>query len=223
MRIDKYLANLWIVPRRQIKKLLKTGEVLLNNEIVSSPQLKIKEWDILIIHGQKIPVKFAVHLLIHKPAGVVSSNIDEWPYVSYKDLLQDCPYSELVEIAGRLDVDTEGLLFCSSDGKVIHNIIHPHKKVEKEYYVEVIEILTDKMIQTLESGVKLPGGSLSRPAKATKITDTSLILTITEGKFHQVKHMLQGVWNQVTYLRRDRIWAWKLDGLKKWEWKYIEI
>ena len=129
----------------------------MNNEIVSSPQVKIKESDILHIYGDIIPVKFAVHLLLHKSAGYVSSNIDEGPYSSYKDLLQKCPYSEIVEIAGRLDVDTEGLLFCSSDGRVIHNIIHPHKKVEKEYYVEVEKTLTQKMINALESGIKLPG------------------------------------------------------------------
>lgn len=223
MRIDKYLANLWIVPRRQIKKLLKTWEVLLDDEIVSSPQVKIKEWDVLNIHGEEIIVKFSVHLLIHKPSGYVSSNIDEWPYSSYKDLIQNCPYGELVEIAGRLDVDTEGLLFCSSDGKLIHDIIHPHKKVEKEYYVEVESVLTKKMLQVLESGVELPSGALSRPAKAKKITDTSLQLTITEGKFHQVKNMLQWVWNKVSYLRRDRIWEWTLKWIQKWAWKYLEI
>ena len=223
MRIDKYLAALGIVPRRQIKKLLKTWEVLLNNKTVASPQIKIAEWDIIQVYDEIIPVKFSVHVLLHKPAGYVSSNVDEWPYTSYKDLLADCPYSELVEIAGRLDVDTEWLLLCSSDGQVIHNIIHPHKKVEKEYYVHTAVPITSKMLQTLESGVTLPDGKLSRPAKAKKITNTSLVLTITEGKFHQVKNMLKWVGNEVTYLRRDRIWDWKLDGLGKWEWKYVEI
>lgn len=223
MRIDKYLAALGIVPRRQIKKLLKTWEVLLNSTIVASPQIKIKEWDIIQVCEDKIPVKFAVHLLIHKPANYVSSNIDEWPYASYKDLIHDCPYSELVEIAGRLDVDTEGLLFCSSDGKIIHNIIHPHKKVEKEYYVEVAVPLTTYMIKDLASWVKLPWWAISKPAKVVKISNLSLQLTITEGKFHQVKNMLEWVGNKVTYLRRDRIWTWTLKWLEKGKWKYVEV
>ena len=222
MRIDKYLANLGVVPRRQIKKLLKTGEVLLNGTWVASPQTKIKEGDTITIYEESIEVKFTVHILIHKPAWVISSNVDEWPYPSYKDLLEDCPYSYLVEIAGRLDADTEGLLFCSSDGKVIHNIIHPHKKVEKEYYVETLEPLTQKMLRNLETWV-LIDGKKTRPATATKITDTSFQLTITEGKFHQVKRMLQAVENEVTYLRRDRIGSWTLEGIEKWKWKYIEI
>lgn len=222
MRIDKYLANLGIVPRRQIKKLLKTWEVLLNNELVSSSQLQIKEGDMIQVYDTQIPVKFAVHILIHKPAWYISSNVDEGPYPSYNDLLDDFPYAELVEIAGRLDVDTEGLLFCSSDGKVIHNIIHPHKKVEKEYYVETELAITDKMIHTLETWVDLDGKK-TLPAVVTKISETSLRLVITEGKFHQVKRMLKAVHNEVTYLRRDRIGEWTLEGIEKWAWKYVEL
>ncbi len=223
MRIDKYLAALGIVPRRQIKKLLKTWEVLLNDKLVSSPQIKIKEWDTIKVYDDIIPVKFVVHLLLHKPAGYVSSNVDEWPYSSYKDLLQDCPYSELVEIAGRLDVDTEWLLLCSSDGRVIHNIIHPHKKVEKQYYIQTESPITPAMLTALEQGVPLSDWSITRPATATKINNTSMSLTITEWKFHQVKRMLEAVNNKVIYLRRDRIWGWKLEGIEKGEWKYVEI
>jgi len=222
MRIDKYLANLGIVPRRQIKKLLKTWEVLLNSELVQSPQIKIKEGDIIMIHDQELPVKFDIHLLLHKPAGYISSNLDEGDYSSYKDLLDDCPYGELLEIAGRLDVDTEWLLFCSSNGKIIHNIIHPHKKVEKEYYVKTTRPITDAMINNLEKWVNLDG-KMTLPAKAVKLTETSLQLTITEGKFHQVKRMLEIVHNKVAYLRRDRIWEWKLKGIEKGKWVYVDM
>lgn len=169
MRLDKYLSHLGVIPRRQTKKLLKTGEVLVNGEKTTSPETKISENDTLTIYGEELPVKFTVHLLIHKPAGYISSNIDEGGHPSYKDLIADCPYSELVEIAGRLDVDTEGLLFCSSDGKVIHNIIHPHKKVEKQYYVETAEPITGTMIHKLEKGVTLEDFSIAKPAKVQKL------------------------------------------------------
>ncbi len=222
MRIDKYLANLGIVPRRQIKKLLKTWGVLLNNELVNSAQTKIKEWDMILLHGDEIPVKFTVHILLHKPTWYISSNLDEGEYTSYKDLLDNCPYGELLEIAGRLDVDTEWLLFCSSDGKVIHDIIHPHKKVEKEYYVETTGAITETMIKKLEEWVDL-NGKTTLPAKAKKLTEHSLQLTIVEGKYHQVKRMLAAVNNKVAYLRRDRIDEWTLEGIEKGEWKYIEL
>lgn len=222
MRLDKYLAQMWVIPRRKTKLLLKTWEVLLNGSIANSPQIKIKEGDILSVYGEEIKVRFTIHILIHKPQWYISSNVDEWPHKSYKDLIYDCPYSELVEIAGRLDVDTEGLLFCSSDGKVIHNIIHPHKKVEKEYFVRTRDTITEKMLQTLRSGVTLEDFSKARPALAEKLSDNELLLTITEGKFHQVKRMLTWVGNEVIYLRRNRIWDWTLDGLEIGQWRYID-
>lgn len=223
MRLDKYLWNLWVVPRRQIKRLLKTWEVLLNWEVVDSPQIKIKEWDILSIYQDIIPVKFDIHILLHKSAWYVSSNVDEWEYVSYKELLMDCPYGELVEIAGRLDTDTEGLLLCSSNGKLVHNIIHPHKKVEKEYYVRAAKFISDKDIGLLERGVTIAWGHYTAPAKVSRIGKKEIQLTITEGKYHQVKLMLAAIWNEVVYLRRDRIWPYVLWDLELGKRKYTEI
>ena len=226
MRLDKYLWNLWIIARRQTKRFLKSGEVLINGVIETSPQTHIHEWDTLMVWAENIPVKFDIHLLIHKPQWYISSNVDEWPYRSYKDLLDDCPYAELVEIAGRLDVDTEGLLFCSSDGKLIHNIIHPHKKIEKEYFVRTKLPLTQQMLDTLRSWVTLEDFSKAKPAIAEQISDhgdNELRLTITEWKYHQVKRMLKGVGNEVTYLRRDRIGEWTLEGIEMGGWKYVEV
>jgi len=195
----------------------------LNNTQVDSPQIKIKEWDILSIYEDEIEVKFDIYILLHKVAGYVSSNVDEWEYLSYKELLMDCPYGELVEIAGRLDTDTEGLLFCSSDGKMIHNIIHPHKKVEKEYYVRADKFISDKDIRLLERGVTITWWHETAPAKITRIGKKEIQLTITEWKFHQVKLMLEAIWNSVKYLRRDRIGPRELWDLPKGKWKYIDI
>ena len=91
----------------KIKKLLKSGEVLLNTQQVDKADTKIIEGDLLTIYGEDLEVKFLVTLLLHKPQGYISSDIDEGQYHSYKDLLDDCPYSELVHVAGRLDTDTE--------------------------------------------------------------------------------------------------------------------
>lgn len=222
MRLDKYLSMLWVIPRRKTKKILKSWVIKINGQSIESPQYKIKEGDTLEILDESFKVKFNVSLLLHKPAWYISSNIDEWWYPSYKDLLHDCPYSELVEIWGRLDVDTEWLLFCSSDGKKIHNIIHPHKKVEKEYYVETKEAITHQMIKELEEWVTLNDGKKALPAKVDKKSEKSLQLIITEGKFHQVKRMLKWVNNEVIYLRRDRIWDRTLSDLEKGKRKYIE-
>ena len=221
MRLDKYLSNLGMVPRRQIKKLLKWWEVLLNREQVDKPNITIKEGDILTIYDQEIEVRFLLTLLLHKPQWYISSDIDEGEYSSYNDLLHDCPYSELVHVAGRLDADTEGLLLCTSDGKLTSCIVHPEKNIEKEYFVRTALPINDRMISMLETGVTLEWNTLARPGKVKKISENEISLIITEGKYHQVKRMLRAVGNEVVYLRRDRIGDWNLGALKLGEWKYI--
>ncbi len=137
-------------------------------------------------------------------------------------LLQDCPYAKMLHVAGRLDRDTEGLVFCTNDGNFTHEIISPKKKEEKEYYVELALPISDEDIQKLETGVTLDEGYVTMPAKAKRVSENIILLTIHEGKYHQVKRMAEAVNNSVTYLRRERIGEWTLEGLEKGRWKYLE-
>lgn len=222
MRLDKYLANMWVVPRRQIKRLLKTWAVLLDWEIVGSPALKINAWQVLTIYDQEIEVKFLVTILLHKPAWYISSDVDEGEYSSYNDLIYECPYSQLMHVAGRLDVDTEWLLLCTSDGKLTQSIVHPKNNCEKEYFVRTALPVNERMIEMLEAWVMMDGYKQALPWKVTLHTENEMSLVITEGKFHQVKRMLRAVGNEVVYLRRDRIGEWTLWDLQVGEWMYIE-
>lgn len=137
--------------------------------------------------------------------------------------MQDCPYVNLLHVAGRLDVDAEGLLLLSNDGEFIHQVISPKWEKEKEYEVWLERSISAEECEQLRKGVVLDDGYLTKLAKVEKVEDKKILLTITEGKFHQVKRMLQAVENKVIYLKRLRIGEWTLKGLEKGEWRLIKI
>ncbi len=222
VRLDKYLANLWLVSRRSADKIFKSTEILINGEKATKSDTKIQYGDVITFGGIEIDVLESVHVILYKPAWYISSDEDENKYLSYRNLLQDCPYVEMLHVAGRLDHDTEWLLIASTDGTFIHQVISPKLNKEKEYEVHLGRNISDKDLGELAKGVILDDGYKTLPAKVQKLEPKKILLTITEGKYHQVKRMLEAVDNQVVYLKRLRVGEWTLDGLEKWEWKYIE-
>jgi 16S rRNA pseudouridine516 synthase len=223
VRLDKYLSQLWLVSRRSVWKIVSSWTVLVNGEEVYKSDLKIQYGDTVTFWWIDIEVKEFVYLLLNKPSWYVCSDIDEWWHASYQHLLKDCPYGKMMHVAGRLDFDTEWLVLCSNDGQFTHQIISPKKHLEKEYYVRTRDEIHDKTISELEKWVMLEDGYVTMPAKAVKDGSHSLKLIIVEGKFHQVKRMLEAVWNEVIYLRRDRIGEWRIDGIELGKWKYINV
>ena len=221
-RLDRYLANLGLVSRRECNAVCKEWVIRVNGEVV-------KKSDFRLLWGGKIQVRDVeveffeeVYVILYKTAGYISSDEDEFGYPSYKNQMLDCPYVELLHVAWRLDVDTEGLLLLSSDGQFIHQVISPKREKEKEYEVWLDSVISDEDCNNLESWVVLDDGYLTKPAKVQKIKDKKILLTITEWKYHQVKRMLEAVGNKVVYLKRIRIGKWNLDGLKPGEWKMIK-
>jgi len=223
VRLDKYLAMLWLVSRRDAAKVVKAGAVLVDGKEAEKSDMKITEWQIIAFHGQEIEVREHIYILLHKPAGYVCSELDEGGHHSYKMLLQNCPYAPMLHVAGRLDWDTEGLVFCTSDGNFTHGIISPKKKEEKQYYVELALPLSGENISLLEAGIELDDGYTTMPAQVERVAENIILLTIHEWKYHQVKRMAEAVDNEVTYLRRERIGERTLEGLQKGERKYISI
>ena len=159
----------------------------------------------------------------YNDSNYISSDEDEFWYPSYKKQMLDCPYVNLLHVAGRLDVDTEGLLLLSNDGQFIHQVISPKWDKEKEYEVWLEKEVAIDECKQLEEWVVLDDGYKTKPAKVEKIEDKKILLTITEGKYHQVKRMLEAINNKVIYLKRLRIGDWTLEGLNPWEWKLVEI
>lgn len=222
-RLDKYLANLGLVSRRECNPVCKEWVIRVNGEVVQKPDFRLLWGEKIQVRGLEIEFFEEVYAILYKTAGYISSDEDEFGYPSYKNQMLDCPYVELLHVAWRLDVDTEGLLLLSSDGQFIHQVISPKREKEKEYEVWLESAISDQDCNKIESWVVLDDGYLTKPAKVQKIEDKKILLTITEGKYHQVKRMLESVGNKVVYLKRLRIGEWNLDGLKPGEWKMISI
>ena len=184
LRLDKFLCDVKVGSRSQVKEYLKKGMVKVNGEVVKRPEFKVDE--------KKDGISF-------QGKGVVSATRDACRTVT--DLLKDTGYDDLFPV-GRLDKDTEGLLLMTNDGNLAHNLLSPKKHVEKKYYVELERTLGEEDRKALETGVDIGEERLTFPAKVEQITETSIFLIITEGKYHQVKRMMQAVENEVVYLKR---------------------
>ena len=221
IRLDKYLANLWLVSRRNVGKYI--NKILLNWNPVKKSDIKINFWDIITYEWFDIEVKEKIYIIINKPKWYISSNYDEFWYISYRELLKDCPYENLMNVAGRLDQDTEWLLLVSNDWDFIHKIISPKWKEEKEYFVELESPIDKNQIDQLKEWVVLDDWYKTLPSVASIINQNTIKLIITEWKFHQVKRMMESIGNKVIYLRRDRIWQYNIEGLELWKWKYINL
>lgn len=210
LRLDKILCDMNIGSRSQVKTYIKQGFVTLNGEVVTRPEIKVDEHqDVITFKGEVYHYKKYVYYMLHKPQGVVSAT-DDNTCMTVTDLLKDTGYNNLFPV-GRLDKDTEGLLLMTNDGELAHNLLSPKKHVNKVYYVELEKTLTEESLLLLEHGVDIGEERLTLPSTIKRLTDKSLYLTITEGKYHQVKRMMRAVDNTVTYLKRISIGSLQLD------------
>lgn len=224
MRLDKFLSNLKYGSRTDIKKLCKQKVVKVNDIIITNSDYNVNlDNDIVKVYEKEVFYKENITLMMNKPAGYICSTVDEL-YPSLLKLLDE-KYSRLnFSFAGRLDQDTEGLVILSTDGKLIHKITSPNKDVYKTYYVKTLKKIRNENV--LENEIKLLDGNgeeyTTKEAKIAKISDFELFVSIKEGKFHQVKRMLNYIDNEVVYLKRIKIGKLELpESLELGE--YIEI
>ncbi len=209
MRIDKFLADNSIGTRKEIKAIVKAGRITVNGERAGDPGMHIDpEKDIISLDGSVIEYERFHYYMLNKPAGTVSST-REGASVTVVELLAAENVKNLSPV-GRLDKDTEGLLILTDDGALLHDLISPSKHVGKEYLVHTEKPLSDSDIRTLEGGVDIGDDKPTLPAHAVTRED-GLHLTIYEGRFHQVKRMLEAVGNKVLYLKRLRMGDLTLD------------
>lgn len=220
MRIDKYLSNLWIASRKDVNKLFKENKVYLNDIICKKSDEKLNFWDTIKIDWNEIIYKENIYVILNKPADYVSSNIDESRYKSYKHLLNNCPYKDIIEIVWRLDVDTTWLLLLTNNWKLIHRLIHPKKDIFKTYYIESLHDISKQDLEKLENWLQIDD-FITKKAIANKISEKKLELSISEWKFHQVKKMLQAINNEVIKLHRISIGEIKIGDLNEWNWRYL--
>lgn len=223
IRLDKFLCDLGVGTRSEVKTLIKKGRVTVDGKAVSRSDIKIDESGAAVcLDGQRLEWAGTVYYLLHKPAGVVTATQDARE-VTVLDLMTDAPGSDLFPV-GRLDKDTEGLLLVTNDGNLAHRLLSPKKHVDKTYLVLTSGVVTEEMCRLLEQGVDIGDEKPTLPAKAKKLPDeeNGVLLTIQEGRFHQVKRMLQAVGNEVVYLRRISMGPLMLeDSLEKGTWRAL--
>ncbi|HOA32267.1 MAG TPA: pseudouridine synthase [Clostridia bacterium] len=212
-RLDKILSTMGFGSRKQVKELVKNGCVTVDGEVVKDSSMHI-DTDIQELHvnGEKIEYKEFVYIMMNKPRGVISATEDEFGHETVIDLLDDGYKGYNLSCAGRLDIDTEGLMIITNDGQLVHRIISPKKQVVKKYYCVLDYIITDKDINEFEKGIVLADAYKCLPARLEKISDKEAFVYITEGKFHQVKRMFYARRNNVRYLKRVQIGNLELDS-----------
>lgn len=210
IRLDKFLCEMEIGTRSQVKDMVKKGMVSVNGEVVKKADYKFDETAATVsVNGKEISYQKYYYYMLNKPQGVVSATTDNHDK-TVLDILKDVPGKDLFPV-GRLDKDTEGLLLITNDGELSHNLLSPKKHVDKTYLVETKENITEEMVLQLKEGVDIGEEKLTLPAKVNVLEDKKLELTIMEGKFHQVKRMLKAVDNEVIYLKRLSMGSLRLD------------
>ena len=220
MRLDKFICKSTELTRNEAKKVLKSGEVRVNGEVAKNAAMQVHENNTITIDGQELTARGSRYYILHKVVDSICSNVDE-VYPSVLHFIEVDKAFDL-HIAGRLDADTTGLVLITDDGRWSHNIISPKKQCEKVYRVWIRNPLKDDTAEKFTAGVQLQGeDSLTRPAKLEKIDEQEVLLTITEGKYHQVKRMFAAVGNKVVGLHREQIGPIKLADLPLGEWRYL--
>lgn len=214
MRLDRFLCDMQLGTRSQVKESIRKGLVSVNGILAREPDIKLDEQkDIVSYMGRTLTYQTLFYYMLHKPAGVVTATRDRRER-TVMDLMNGACGKGLAPV-GRLDKDTEGLLLITNDGELAHRLLAPGKHVEKTYYVECRGVLTADRISILEKGVDIGDGERTLPARVRRISqsDSSYVmeLTITEGRFHQVKRMVQAIGGSVTYLKRLSMGALSLD------------
>lgn len=204
MRLDKYLADMGIGTRTEVKKLIRQGKIAVDDVIIKLPEAKIDtEKSKVTCNGKPVAYEAFEYYMLNKPAGVVSATMDAKDKTVI-DLIETKKRKDLFPV-GRLDKDTEGLLLITNDGELAHRLLSPKKHVDKVYYAKVEGIVTEEDQKKFAEGVSLGEGETAKPAKLEILVSdeiSEIRLTIQEGKFHQVKRMFESVGKKVVYLKR---------------------
>ena len=221
MRLDKFLANSGVGTRSEVKRLIKDKRVKVNGEIVRSDSFNVDEnKDIVLFDDLEVKYKEFYYILLNKPQGYVSAVVDN-VYPPVTDLLPEYAFAKLFPV-GRLDVDTTGALLLTNDGELAHKLISPKYHVDKVYEVEVDRKISENLIEFFKQGIELDG-ELTLPAELEIIDDVHALLTLHQGKFHQVKRMFKKFDYDVIKLNRKAFAFLRVDDLKIGEHRELTL
>lgn len=214
VRLDKYISQALGVTRQEAKQLIKKGAFSQSEMILKKADEKIDpDMSPILYQGRPIVYQEYVYYMLNKPQNVVSATMDNL-HKTVIELINDSIHKDLFPV-GRLDIDTEGLLLITNDGELGHRITSPAKHVDKVYYVKVTGELSEETIQRFKEGLDIGEKNLTKPAKLeivfTSPKESEAKVTISEGKFHQVKRMFLSCGHEVTYLKRIKMGTLALD------------
>lgn len=224
IRLDKFLSEMGVGTRSEVKKILKARQVTVNDAVVIKPETKVDpESDIVYYKDRRICYQKYEYYIFNKPAGCVSATEDNF-HKTVMDYITDTVHDDLFPV-GRLDIDTEGLLIITNDGAMAHELLSPSKHVAKTYYAKIDGMVTEKDVNCFKEGVDIGEAKLTKPGELVILESKpiSIIeLTITEGKFHQVKRMFEAVDKKVIYLKRISMGGLRLPAdLKPGEYRAL--
>ena len=215
IRLDKYLVEMGLGTRSQIKDAAKKGRIQVDGTVEKKTERKIDpNKETVTFDGRTISYVEMEYYMLNKPQGVVSATEDNL-YRTVVDLIEDKHRSDLFPV-GRLDIDTEGLLLITNDGDLAHRLLSPKHHVDKQYYAHVTGELPKDAVEQFEQGIQLKDGTPTMPAVLQILEPVekgvnAVVLTIYEGKFHQVKRMFEALECKVVYLKRLSMGSLKLD------------
>lgn len=222
MRIDKFISQQTGWSRSQATKVLKSGRVIVNDKVIKSGAQKVLAEDCILLDDEQLLwLEAGQYIMLHKPAGYLCSHdASEYPIV-YS--LFEHPQASTLHSVGRLDVDTTGLLLLTDDGQWSHRITSPKHQCEKTYLVGLSDPVEDFYVEQLEKGIMLRGEKTATlPAKLEIVDDYQVNLTISEGRYHQVKRMFAALGNRVEWLHRWKIGNIVLDeSLEEGEYRSL--
>ncbi len=222
-RLDKILANAMVGSRKEVVKLIRSGVVSVDGTTVTDPAFKVDPDHATIqTNGVSICYREHYHLMMNKPQGYICAT-EDFKEKTVLDLLSDdeVPKNKIFP-AGRLDKDTEGFVFLTTDGKLAHRVTGPKNHVNKKYLVQVDKPIKSEWIADFKAGIVIDDGYQCKPGFLEIISEFQCHLTIFEGKFHQVKRMFEALGTTVTYLKRVQIGSLLLDdSLELGEYKEL--
>ena len=217
MRLNAFLARAGVASRRRADELIKAGRVTVNGE-PGQLNAVVGARDRVEVDGREVERQRLRYVLLHKPAGVVTTARDPQGRPTVVELVPDEPR---VVPVGRLDADTTGALMLTNDGQLAHRLAHPRYGVEKTYVAEVEGDPGDDALQQLRDGIELDDGPTA-PARARRLGRGRVELVLHEGRKHQVKRMLAAVGHPVTHLHRSAYAGMTLEGLEPGDCRELE-
>jgi len=221
MRLDKFVCDCTGLTRSQAGKLIRQGEVSVNGVLCKQPAQQLKETDQVMLDGEPLELTGPRYIMLHKPAGYVCSTDD--PDHNTVFTLLDEPALDKLHTVGRLDLDTTGLLLITDDGQWSHKISSPRHHCAKTYRAWLADPVEPTAIAMFAEGVMLRGETQpTKPAQLQIISPTECLLTIHEGRYHQVKRMFAALGNKVLRLHREQVGSLTLDvDLAEGEYRFL--